>query len=80
MSFRPGGRDLTLLAAGQAVSVTGDSAALVALMLRLHPSGSGWVAALLAAELIPFVVCAPLSGRAVDRMESWRLLLMALVG
>jgi MFS family permease len=80
MGSRSGRRDLLLLAAGQAVSVTGDSAALVALMLRLHPSGSGWIAALLAAELIPFVVCAPLSGRAVDRIESRRLLLAALIG
>lgn len=80
MRHYPGRRDLFLLSAGQAVSVTGDSAALIALMLRLHPSGSGWVAALLAAELIPFVLFAPVSGRAVDRMESRRLLLVALIG
>jgi MFS family permease len=75
-----GRRDLTLLAAGQAVSVAGDSAAMVALLLRLRPEGSGWVAALLAAELVPFVVCAPLSGRIVDHVETRRVLLIALLG
>jgi MFS family permease len=80
LASRSARRDLFLLAAGQAVSVTGDSAALIALMLRVHPAGSGWVAALLAAELVPFVLCAPFSGRAVDRTESWRLLLAALLG
>jgi MFS family permease len=80
IASRTARRDLFLLAAGQAVSVTGDSAALIALMLRLHPAGSGWVALLLAAELVPFVVFAPFSGRAVDRTESWRLLLAALLG
>lgn len=75
-----GRHDLSLLAAGQAVSVAGDCAALVALLLRLRPDGSGWVAALLAAELVPFVVCAPLSGRIVDRVETRRVLLIALPG
>lgn len=74
------GRDLVLLAAGQAVSVAGDSAALVALLLRLRPDGSGWVAGLLAAELASFIVCAPLSGRVVDRVETHRVLLVALIG
>lgn len=75
-----GRRDLTLLAAGQAVSVAGDAAALVALLLRLRPDGSAWVAGLLAAELVPFVICAPLSGRVVDHVETRRVLLIALVG
>ena len=80
MSPRTGRRDLALLMAGQAVSVTGDAAALVALLLRLRPQGSGWVAALLAAELVPFIVCAPISGRVVDRFETHRALLVALTG
>lgn len=80
VSTRFGSRDLALLAAGQAVSVTGDFAALVALLLRLRPAGSGWVAGLLAAELVPFVVCAPLSGRVVDRIETRLVLLLALAG
>lgn len=73
-------RDLTLLATGQAVSVAGDAAALVALLLRLQPSGSGWVAALLAGELIPFIVFAPLSGTIVDRTETRQVLLISLIG
>lgn len=80
MPGRAAGRDLILLAGGQAVSVTGDMAALVALLLRLRPDGSGWVAGLLAAELVPFVLLAPVSGRLVDRIESHRVLLLALVG
>lgn len=75
-----GRRDLTLLAAGQLISVAGDSAALVALLLRLRPEGSGWVAALLAAELVPYIICAPVSGRVVDRFETHRVLLLALIG
>jgi hypothetical protein len=46
----PGRRDLLVLAAGLAVSTAGDSAALVVLLLRLRPAGSGWVAALLAGD------------------------------
>jgi MFS family permease len=73
-------RDLWLLAGGQAICVAGAAAALVALLLRLRPNGSGWVAALLAAELVPFIVCAPLSGRVVDRFETRRVLVTALAG
>src|SRR5690242_3523623 len=73
-------RDLNLLAAGLAVSTAGDAAALIALLLRLEPHGSGWVAGLLAAELIPYVVLAPLTGRVVDRFETRSVLLVALAG
>jgi MFS family permease len=76
----PGSRDLWLLASGQAVSVAGDAAALAALLLRLQPSGSGWVAALLAAELVPWLLLAPLSGRLVDRFETRGVLLVGLAG
>lgn len=62
------------------MSAAGDAAALAALLLRLEPTGSGWVAALLAAELVPFVLLAPVSGRLVDRFETRRVLLLALVG
>lgn len=78
--MRAGSRDLWLLAAGQAVSTAGDAAALAALLLRLQPSGSGWVAALLAAELVPWLLFAPLSGRLVDRFETRGVLLVALAG
>lgn len=73
-------RDLTVLAAGLAVSTTGDAAALVALLLRLQPHGSGWVAALLAAELLPYILLAPVTGRVVDRFVTRAVLLVALAG
>ncbi|WP_433208936.1 MFS transporter [Dactylosporangium sp. CS-047395] len=80
MSDRQARRDLNLLAAGLALSTAGDAAALVALLLRLQPHGSTWVAGLLAAELIPYIVLAPLTGRVVDRFETRRVLLIALAG
>ena len=79
MTDQPGRGDLRLLTLGQMVSVAGDSAALVALLLRMRPHGSGWVAALLAAELVPFILCAPVSGRMVDQVETRRVLLVALM-
>lgn len=80
MTAPTGHRDLALLTAGVAVSTAGDAAALTALLLRLHPDGSGWVSALLAAELVPIVVLSPVVGRLVDRIETRRLLLIALTG
>jgi MFS family permease len=77
---RRGRRDLAVLTAGLAVSIAGDAAALIALLLRLQPHGSGWVAALLAAELAPFVVLAPVVGRVVDRFETRAVLIAALLG
>jgi MFS family permease len=73
-------RDLFLLGAGMLVSVAGDAAALIALLLELRTAGAGWVAAVLAAELVPFVVFASPSGRLVDRVDNRRLLVAALVG
>jgi predicted MFS family arabinose efflux permease len=75
-----GRRDLLVLAAGLAVSTAGDSAALVVLLLRLRPAGSGWLAALLAGELIPIIVLAGLAGMVVDRFDSRRVLVVALIG
>lgn len=77
---RLGRRDLTVLAIGLAISTAGDAAALVALLLRLRPAGSGWVAALLAGELVPVVVLAPIAGLVVDRFETRRVLVIALGG
>jgi MFS family permease len=76
----PGRRDLTVLAVGLAVSTAGDAAALVALLLRLRPEGSGWVAALLAGQLIPVILLASLAGIVVDRFESHRVLVIGLIG
>lgn len=65
-----------LVVAARAVSLLGDEAAVVALTLRLHDSGggSGTIAALFVAGLLPLVVCAPLAGRMVDRYDSRFLL------
>ncbi|MBV9291670.1 MAG: MFS transporter, partial [Frankiales bacterium] len=67
-------------AGGTTVSVAGDAAALVALLLELRGAGVGWVSALLAAELIPVVLLAPLTGRVVDAVDNRRLLVAALGG
>ncbi len=76
----PGRRDLTLLALGLGVSTAGDAAALVTLLLRLRPEGSGWVAALLAGELIPVILLASVAGLVVDRFDSHRVLVIGLIG
>jgi MFS family permease len=75
-----GARDLALLAGGMAVSAAGDSAALIALLLRLRPEGSGWVAALLAAQLVPVVLLSAFVGQLVDKIETRRVLLVAVCG
>jgi MFS family permease len=72
-------RDLGLLAAGMLISVAGDAAATVALLLELHTHGTVWVSAMLAAELVPFPLFASLSGRLVDRVDNRRLLVAALL-
>ena len=72
--------DMSLLVAGVAVSTAGDAAALTALSVHLSAGGAGWVAALLAAELVPVVVLAPITGRLVDRTENRRLAVLALTG
>ncbi len=73
-------RDVGLLAAGSLVSVAGDSAAMVALLLELRPHGVGWISAALGAELLPTVLFAWYSGRVVDRVDNRRLLVIGLAG
>lgn len=73
-------RDIALLAAGMTVSVAGDAAAVIALLLEMRTAGVAWVSALLAAELVPFVIFASWSGRLVDRVDNRRLLVLALLG
>ncbi|WP_035125747.1 MFS transporter [Conexibacter woesei] len=75
-----GRRDLRLLAAGVAVSTMGDQFASVALLLRLRPHGTGWVAALLAAQVAPMILLAGFIGMLIDRTETRRVLLYAVVG
>src|SRR5256885_13616819 len=69
-------RDVWIVVLARAVSLLGDEAAVVALTLRLHDSGggSGAIAALFVAGLLPLVICAPLAGRLVDRYDSRYLL------
>jgi MFS family permease len=75
-----GKHDLRLLSAGVAVSTTGDAFASVALLLRLAPHGTGWVAALLAAQVAPMILLAGFVGILVDRVETRRVLLYAVCG
>ena len=65
-------RDVAILVGSTVVSVTGDAAALIALILRLHSHGQGgWViAALMLAGSAPMIVLSPLAGRVVDRIDS----------
>jgi MFS family permease len=65
-------RDLWIAVVARAVSLLGDEAALVALTLRLHDSGSGawWIAALFVAGMAPLVLLAPIAGTLVDRCDS----------
>ncbi len=74
------GGDVWLLAAGTFVSMAGDAAAMIALLLRLRPAGAGWVAALLGAELVPAVIASHWTGRLVDSHDKRRLLILALSG
>ncbi|MFI9723995.1 MFS transporter [Streptomyces sp. NPDC052396] len=55
-------------------------AAFLAVVLRLRDAGSGWVTAALLAEILPFVVLAPLAGALVDRLESRGLLIVVCLG
>jgi MFS family permease len=72
-------RDLRLLAGATLLSSAGDMLLVVVLALRVHElTADGLaVAALFAALMAPIVVCAPLAGRLVDRVETRKVLLVA---
>ena len=74
-----GSRDLSLLAAGAAVSEFGNSLSLLVLLFWATPISPLLVAAILVAELLPFVLGAPLAGLLVDRLPNRRLLITALL-
>jgi MFS family permease len=78
MSFTSARRDLWLVVVAKSVSLLGDEIAALALTLRLQSQGAGTgaVAALLVAALVPLVVLAPLVGRLVDGHDS-RVLLVS---
>ena len=65
-------RDVAILVGSTVISVTGDAAALIALVLRLHAHGhGGWViAGLMLAGSAPMIGLSPLAGRVVDRVDS----------
>lgn len=69
-------RDVWIAAAVAGGSAAGDMAAQAALVLRLHgDAGTGAaVSALLLANSLPVVLCAPVAGRLADRVESRVLL------
>ncbi|HET6817842.1 MAG TPA: MFS transporter [Mycobacteriales bacterium] len=75
MSRRPSvlrQRDVAILVAATAVSVTGDAAAIIALLLRLHAhGGNGWtIAALMLASGAPMIFLSPMAGALADRIDS----------
>ncbi len=76
MTIRGVGRDVALAAVLLGGSWCGDTAAQVALTLRLHATRhSPWaVTALLLAGSLPAVLCAPLTGFLADRYDSRTLL------
>ncbi|WP_112261932.1 MFS transporter [Lentzea terrae] len=74
-----GNRDLTLVAAGLAISQFGNSLSLLVLVFWATPISSLLVAAILVAELLPLVLGAPLAGLLVDKLPNRRLLITALL-
>ncbi|MCP2247084.1 MFS transporter [Lentzea aerocolonigenes] len=74
-----GNRDLTLTAAGAAVSEFGNALSLLVLVFWATPISSLLVAAILIAELLPLVLGAPVAGVLVDRLPNRRLLIVALL-
>lgn len=72
-------RDLLIIAIANFASVAGDTAAIIALGLRLHAAGGGgWtIAALLLAGTVPLVVFSPVAGIWADRLDSRRAITAA---
>ncbi|GAA2402264.1 hypothetical protein GCM10010191_07130 [Actinomadura vinacea] len=58
----------------------GTTAAFLAMVLHLRHDGSGWVTALLLAELTPFILMGALAGWLVDRLEARALLIVVSIG
>jgi len=73
-------RDLLIITIASFVSVAGDTAALIALGLRLRASGGGgWtIAALMLAGTVPLVFLSPIAGAWADRFDSRRVITAAV--
>lgn len=61
-------------------ATSGDGAATVALMLRMRPAGPIWLAALIAAALVPPLLIAPVAGTLIDRYGARIAVVLALLG
>ncbi len=78
MSRRTRG-DLHLLLAGAGMSTAGSAVTTITVLLHVRPLGPGWVAAVLAAGLLPAVVLSPVAGLLIDRVRNGRLLVTSLL-
>lgn len=72
-------RDLVLVTIGQAISALGNGIVATTLLLYMQAHGhSAWaVAGVLAADMVPMVLLAPLAGVIVDRIDSRKLIVLA---
>ena len=70
--------DVPLVVGARAISVAGDAAAMIALLLRAHAWGLGplGVTALLASFGLPIVLLMGVAGRIADRYDSRRILVL----
>lgn len=73
-------RDLAFVSIAYGFSTLGTTAAFLAMVLHLRHAGSGWVTALLLAELSPFILMGTVAGWLVDRMEARALLIWVTIG
>ncbi|HVB13923.1 MAG TPA: MFS transporter [Candidatus Dormibacteraeota bacterium] len=75
MRLRPRPSDLTVIVVACLATQATGAVALLALALRLSHTGSGWaVAGLWLAGTVPAVILAPVTGLALDRVETVRLM------
>lgn len=72
-------RDVYVAGGARAASILGNVLAVTALQLDFHDRGAGalMVAALLAANVLPIVLLAPLVGVAVDRVDSRTMIVVS---
>src|SRR5438046_10674163 len=71
--------DLALLATAELVTQFGAMLTVLAIALHLQPSGPGWVAAAMVAELAPMALLALVAGAVVDRLPNRPVMVAAYV-